>query len=456
MIRERSPSGIWSPAYRALSVGLVLTITLAAIEALAVITILPLVKDDLGGLNLYGWVTSAFYLGTLVGIVIGGREADRRGPTPVYLAGLALFAAGLIIGGLAPAMLAVVLGRAIQGLGAGVVPAVAYAIIGRVYPERLQPRIFALLSTAWVVPGFVGPALSVIVAERFGWRFVFLGIVPLVAAAAVLCVRALRTLGPPERADQAPHRPVDALRVAAGVGLVLGGLGSHNLAATITLVTAGAVVGLGPLQRLLPAGTFRARPGQPVVVLTRGLLTFAFFGVDAFVPLAITAVRGQSAGVAGVAVTAATISWTAGAWVQERLSTRWTARRFLSLGMLFVVLGIIGVAIGLDAAIPVWEIVVAWGVGGFGIGLGYSRLSVLLLSQASPGSEGRASASLQLSDNLGTAFGAGAGGVALALAPSAGWHTAGALTITFITAAVVGIAGFFTSQRLAAETVPKD
>jgi MFS family permease len=186
------------------------------------------------------------------------------------------------------------------------------------------------------------------------------------------------------------------------------------------------------------------------------LLTFSFFGADAFVPLTITAVREQGAGVAGIAVTAATISWTTGAWVQERLSTRWTARRFLSLGMLFVVLGVVGVAVGLSDAIPVWEIVVAWGVGGFGIGLGYSRLSVLLLSQAPPGSEGRASASLQLADTLGTALGAGVGGVALALAPSAGWHTGEALTVAFGVAALVGLAGFLTARRLAAQTVPRD
>src|SRR3954452_15648212 len=96
--------GLWSPRYRSLTLGLVLTITLVASEALAVATILPDVRDDLGGIRLYGWVYSAFMLSSMVGIVAAGRAADRRGPAQPYLAGLVLFAAGLVVGGLAPSM----------------------------------------------------------------------------------------------------------------------------------------------------------------------------------------------------------------------------------------------------------------------------------------------------------------------------------------------------------------
>lgn len=449
------PPGIWSPSYRTLTIGLVLTITLSAVEALAVITILPLVKDDLGGLNLYGWVTSAFFLGTLVGIVAGGREVDRRDPASVYLTGLALFAAGLIIGGLAPSMLLVVVGRAVQGLGAGAIPAIVYAVVGRAYPESLRPRIFAILSTAWVVPGFVGPALSAVVAERFGWRFVFLGIVPLVIVAALLSSRALRSLDRSPPTNVTPHRLADAVRVAVGVGLVLGGLGSHSAGLGLVLVIAGAITGIKPLQRLLPEGTFLARRGLPAAVLTRGLLTFAYLGTDAFVPLTITAVRGQSAAVASIAITAATVCWTAGAWVQERLAARWSARRLLSTGLVLVVLGIAGVTLGLSSTTPLWEIMVAWGLAGLGIGLGYSRLSVLVLTYASPGQEGQASASLQLAENLGVAFGAGLGGIALALRSTMGWHTDHALAATFTVTALVGAVGFLVALRLSNQTIAR-
>src|SRR6266702_4911728 len=100
-MQQAQREGLFAPARRALTVGLVLTVTLVAFEALAVITILPAVKDDLGGLRLYGWVTSAFFLGTLVGIVVAGEQADRRGPAPPFLLGIVLFSIGLAIGGLA-------------------------------------------------------------------------------------------------------------------------------------------------------------------------------------------------------------------------------------------------------------------------------------------------------------------------------------------------------------------
>jgi MFS family permease len=86
--------GLWAPQRRALTTGLVLTITFVASEALAVVTVMPVVARDLGGLRLYGWVFSGFMLGSVVGIVAAGREADRRGPAVPFVAGVVLFGSG--------------------------------------------------------------------------------------------------------------------------------------------------------------------------------------------------------------------------------------------------------------------------------------------------------------------------------------------------------------------------
>jgi MFS family permease len=449
-------SGVWSPAYRSLTVGLVLTITLTAVESLAVITILPLVKNDLGGLNLYGWVTSAFFLGTLIGVVVGGRETDARGPAPVYLAGLGLFATGLILGGAAPSMAVLVLARAIQGLGAGAIPTISYAIVGRTYPERLRPRIFAVLSTAWVVPGLAGPGASALIAERFGWRVVFWGIIPLIAVAVALCLPSLRRIGRPEQTGETPHGVVDAVRVSVAAALVLGGLQSRSFLITPILLTAGIVVGGGPLRRLMPAGTIRAAAGLPATVLMRGLLSFSFLGADTFVPLAITSARGQSATFASIAVTAATVAWTAGSWAQERLAARQSARTLVTCGMAIIVLGIAGEAASLNVDVPVWETVAAWGLGGFGIGLAYPILSVLALRGAPLGTEGRATASVQLADNLGIAMGSGVGGVAVAIGVAAGGGTAIGLAATFALTGVAAFLGLVTARRLPRSVVPRE
>src|SRR5215813_12721185 len=242
---DRAP-GLWAPQRRALTTGLVLTITFVASEALAVVTVMPVVARDLGGLRLYGWVFSGFMLGSVVGIVAAGREADRRGPAVPFVAGVVLFGSGLAVAGLAPSMDVLVAGRVLQGLGAGAVPSVAYATIGRSLPDGLRARMMAVLSTAWVVPGLVGPAVSAAVASVVGWRWVFLGLLPLVAVTGSLAMPALFRLGrAPDAADPVEHtaepaagRPAsasggaagdehklsDGFAVAAGAALLLAGL----------------------------------------------------------------------------------------------------------------------------------------------------------------------------------------------------------------------------------------
>src|SRR5262249_39689865 len=129
--------GLWAQRTRALTVGLVLTITFVASEALAVVTVMPVAAHDLGGVRLYGWACSAFMLGSVIGIVAAGREADRRGPAIPFVAAVVLFGSGLAIAGLAPSMEVLVAGRVLQGIGAGAVPSVAYAVIGRSFPGPL-------------------------------------------------------------------------------------------------------------------------------------------------------------------------------------------------------------------------------------------------------------------------------------------------------------------------------
>ena len=409
--------GLWAPQARALTVGLVLTVTFVASEALAVVTVMPVAARDLGGLRLYGWVFSAFMLGSVVGIVVAGREADRRGPAIPFMAGLALFGSGLAVAGLAPSMGVLVAGRVLQGVGAGAIPSVAYAAIGRSLPGPLRARMMAVLSTAWVAPGLAGPALAAEVAHLFGWRWVFLGLLPVVGVAGSIAVPALIRLGRPRTARAPEHRLTDAVRAAAGATMVLAGLtlaAGAGAGAGAGLIVAGGIIGLPALRRLVPAGTLTARPGLPAVILSRGLLTFAFFGADAYVTLAITAVRHRSPLVAGVAVTGATLAWTAGAWAQARLGDAWEGRRLVRAGLVIVLAGIAGMAGALQPGVPVAVGLAAWTVAGLGMGLAYAPTSLMMLREAPPGREGWASASLNLADVLGTAIGIGVGGAAVA------------------------------------------
>jgi MFS family permease len=452
---DSATDGLWSPARRALTIGLVLNVTIVASEALAVSTIMPIVARDLGGLDLYGWVFSGFFLGNLLGIVVAGILIDRGSLARPFALGIGLFSLGLLIGGLAPSMAILVAARLIQGFGAGAIPAVAYVSIGRALPERLRPRMFATLSTAWVIPGVIGPTIAGVVAENLHWRLVFLGLLPLIAVAASLTYPAIRAVAPTPAGAEAEHVVArDARRrlplatvLVVGAGLVVAGL-SNLGPVPLALVAGGLLVGAPAFARLTPAGTLRARPGLPTAVLLRGLLTFAFFCADAYVPLAIQEWRGYPAVVSGLAFTASTLTWTGGSWILAHRIERVGPRRFLAAGAIVVLLGIIGFSLVL---LPTWPIVggiVMWGVAGLGMGLSYSALSLVVLRWARPEEQGAATAALQLSDVLGTSLGTGLGGALVAAglrAGSPGWV---ALAETFAVAGGVAILAFALTGRL--------
>src|SRR5258708_17230415 len=107
--------GLWAPQRRALTAGLVLTITFVASEALAVVTVMPLVARDLGGVRLYGWVFSGFMLGSVIGIVAAGREADRRGAAAPLVGRVGVFGAGPAAAGPAPPLGGALAGRGVWG-----------------------------------------------------------------------------------------------------------------------------------------------------------------------------------------------------------------------------------------------------------------------------------------------------------------------------------------------------
>jgi MFS family permease len=444
----RSQGGVWAPDRRPLTVGLVLAVTLVAFEALAIATVLPVVGRHLGDLRLYGWVFSSFMLSSLIGIVVAGTLADRVPLGRPMLAGLALFAVGLVMGGTAADMPVLVAGRAVQGLGAGVVPAVAYVAISRGYPDSCQPRMFAVLSTAWVVPGLIGPAVAALVATSVGWRWVFLGLLPLVVVSGVLASLAMRHVPPPARVRNATVPYVPVLGVVAGAGLVLASVSSGDL----PVVIAGAIVGGSllavSLRRLTPAGTLTAKSGLPATVLSRGLLTCCFFAGDAFVPYALTTVRHSPTTLAALALTASTLMWAGAAWVQARWVSRLGPRRLVRTGECLVVAGLALMGAALVPSLPPALGVLAWGIAGGGIGLAYAPLSLTTLESAVPGAEGQATSGLQLCDVLGQALGTGVAGGLVAAAAAGGLGHRTGVGYAFLFAIIVGLVAIIIGVRL--------
>ena len=227
------------------------------------------------------------------------------------------------------------------------------------------------------------------------------------------------------------------------VGLTMG-----ELLPTIALSAVGLLLGVPAIRRLTPEGTLTARPILPAAVLLRGVMTFMFFGVDAYVSLTLEEYRGLSAVVAGIVLTAATVSWTAGSWIQARNAERWPTARFVTAGFLVALIGLASFGIILVPEVPVIWAVPTFAIAGLGMGLGYAPLSLIVLREAAPGTQGTASSALSLSDTLGTAMGTGVSGAIIA----AGLRTTGSsqmgLAIAFTVAVAVGIGGFFLTRRL--------
>lgn len=402
-VRAGEGDGVLGRAYRALTLGIVCTVLLIAFEATAVGTAMPVAADELNGVSAYAFAFSAYFTTALLGMVASGQWSDRRGPLPPIAAGIAAFAGGLVLSGTAAAMWIFVLGRAVQGVGGGLVIVALYVTVSRAYPERLRPTVLASFAAAWVVPSVVGPLIAGTVTQQLGWRWVFLGIPMLVVLPLAVMLPALRRAasGPPpgEPAPPDRRRLRHAAALALGAGLLQYAGQRLNLLALVPAAVGAALLAPAAL-RVMPHGTYRAARGLPAVVLLRGLASGGFIVAESFVPLMLVTQRGLSVTMAGLALAAGGATWALGSYTQSR--PRLAAHRPVLArgGMVLVTAGVLYTPVVLLDAVPVWTLSLGMAVGCYGMGLVISATSVLLLEFSAPEEAGRNSAALQMSDSL--------------------------------------------------------
>jgi MFS family permease len=393
-------------------------------------------------------------LANVVGITAGGRRTDLSGPWTPFAAGATVFAVGLCLAGAAPTMLGLICARGVQGVGGGALSSVIYASVARAYPEERRPRILAMLSTAWVLPGLVGPAVAGVVADHASWRLVFFGLVPIVALAAALTLPALAGIARTgEPADGAAPRA--AVLLSGGLVLALLGAQQGDVAVALALLVAGVVVARPGFRLLMPAGTLLAARGLPAAIAAMGLVSIAFLGTETFFPLLVTEVHHRSSTLAGLALSAATLTWTAGAWIQARLAPHRSRRGLVAAGALLLAAGLAGLTLPLVGATPLWGGVVAWALAGLGMGIAHATISLVVLAEADAGREGAASASMQLASVLGVALGAGAGGAAIAAAAAHGWGAGAGFGIGLAITGSAALVALGVATRLPERSAPR-
>jgi EmrB/QacA subfamily drug resistance transporter len=366
---------------RAITAGLLLGMSLGALEATVVGTAMPTVIATLGGLAHYSWVFSAYLLTSTASVPIWGRLSDLYGRRRMYVAGIVIFLAGSMVSGAATSMAILIAARAIQGLGAGAIIPLSMTIVGELYALSERARTQALFSGVWGVASVAGPLVGGYITDALSWRWVFYLNLPF----GLMCMTVILLAYPPTR--RTGEVRVDWL----GAGLLFGGISSLLLAlgadvgAAAWWCAAGAAVLLGgfvAVERrsadpLLPIDLVR-NPLIARTTLVVFLVGMALFGAIAFIPLFVQGVMGATATQAGQVLTPLFLGWVVMSIGAARLTVRLGYRRLAIAGSLLMTGGFVALA-NVTADSPRTAVLVA---GLFiGSGMGLSMLSLLLAVQ---------------------------------------------------------------------------
>lgn len=393
--------------YRWLSIGMFALIFLAAFEAMAVTTIMPLVARDLDGEALYALAFAVPLAAGIIGMVIAGNWTDRNGPLPSLLTSGVLFVVGLVIAGTATDMIVFIVGRFVHGIAGAAVIVPLYVIVGRVYPEAIRARVFAGFAAAWVIPSIVGPAVAGFVAEQASWHWVFLGVIAIVVpATAMLLPPLLRARAKVQGDPAVPWSPSRVgwavLTAAAALGVSLAKEFDSPLRWVVAALSVAIVI--VAVRPLLPAGTLRAARGLPATVLMRLVVAGAFFGSEIYLPYLFIEDYDFEPSLAGAVLTGAGVSWAAASWLQGRLGDRISNVRAVVTGSTLLVVALAVVlavaALHLHPAIAF----VAWTLAGGAMGFMYPRFSVAVLSLSPVSAQGFNSAALSIAESLGASI----------------------------------------------------
>ena len=449
-----------SSGRRALAVGgLLLTLLLAALDSTIVGTAMPRILAELGGLDRYTWVTTAYLLTSTVTVPVAGKLSDLYGRRRVLLVGVAGFVTTSVLCGLAADLGQLIAFRALQGIGGGAVTAAVFAAVPELFSPAARARLVGLFTGTYGLASIVGPLLGGFLTDAVGWRSVFAVNLPLGAVAAAMLV-----LTYPARASVAGARPrVDyagAATLVAGAGAVLLALslGGRDLAWTSPVLLGLALVGVGLLalfvrvearaaDPIIPLRLLRSRAvGLPT--LGMALMAVGLFGATLFVPLFAQGVWGRTAAESGSVVAPLMAAFVAASVLVGQLIARLGRYRFAGVGGLALAALGLGALAAMGPGTADGEVVRDLVVAGFGLGgalaaFGIANQSAVPLHQVGVstalGSFARAVGGTFGSAGLGAVLAAGVGATGGALpAPQ---PLAAALQHVFVAAALVALLG---------------
>jgi len=286
-------------------IGSLLGIFTAAMDQTIVGTALPRVVADLHGLQHIAWVFTAFMVTSTTTVAVVGRLTDLFGRKPFFLIGITILVLGSALAGMSQSMTELIIFRGIQGFGAGMIMATAWAIIGDVFAPAERARWTGVMTGVFAAASVIGPLLGGSITDHLGWRWVFYVNLPLGALTFVVFVLVMPSVRP-----QSVHRSLDrlgiGLLVMAVVPLVLafswGGSQydwlSPQVIGLLVLASVATVafvrVERDAVEPIIPLSLFQS-PIFAVVIAVTFLQAIGMFGSVSYIPLFVQSVIGTSA-----------------------------------------------------------------------------------------------------------------------------------------------------------------
>jgi MFS family permease len=429
--------------------GLVLAVSIHAYDELVLAISMPVISQDLNGFEWYGLSFASYLLASLVGIVWAGSETDKRGPLRIFMLGSASFLLGLILASAAQNMETLLLGRALQGLGGGISWTVAFAVINIAFEPLQRPKMIAILDTAWIVPSLIAPLIGGYIVDYLNWRWIFIGQIP------ILCITTY-LLYPKFKNIQPKHHRGTSNAIATAVKLALYGallLYAFNQEFSLVWLITPFVLMLAwrPFSMLMPKGFYKQRDALSMLIMLQGLVFFAFYGIEIFLPILSTDILGFSNTKTGIIISIGACSWCVASFLQAWLSQRLASWQSLFLGFLIALPGVIALLFvstsieqsSLSIQSMEFLLYTTFALIGFGMGIGFNSCVSDAMHATEPGREGATSTSLGIMSSLAIGLISGLGGAILNLGDRMQWPVSDSLSLIWFAGMVAIILSLF-------------